>query len=185
MASLTSGSRVKSTVSDAGSVQLLSHVRLFVTPWTAACQASLSKLPEFTQTHVHRVGDAIHPSHPLSSTSSTFNLSQHQVISGDGGGLVAKSCRTLATPWTVACQAPLSMGFSRQEYWSRLPFPSPRDLPDLGIKLLSAASLSLLHWKADFRKGAQSQQVEAKMSSCPGGVHSGPKAQPPLWLSRC
>ena len=35
-----------------------------------------------------------------------------------------------ATPQTVACQAPLSMGFSRQEYWSRLPFPSPGDLPD-------------------------------------------------------
>ena len=42
-----------------------------------------------------------------------------------GGGLVAKSCLTLATPWTIACQAPLSMGFSRQEYWSGLPFPSP------------------------------------------------------------
>ena len=42
-----------------------------------------------------------------------------------GGGLVAKSCLTLATPWTVAHQAPLSMGFSRQEYWSGLPFPSP------------------------------------------------------------
>ena len=39
-------------------------------------------------------------------------------------GLVAKSCPTLETPWTVACQAPLSMGFSRQEYWSGLSFPS-------------------------------------------------------------
>ena len=38
-----------------------------------------------------------------------------------------------ATPWTVACQAPLSMEFSRQEYWSGLPFPSPGDLPDPGI----------------------------------------------------
>ena len=38
------------------------------------------------------------------------------------------------TPWTVAPQAPLSMGFSRQEYWSGLPFPSPGDLPDPGIK---------------------------------------------------
>ena len=43
------------------------------------------------------------------------------------------------TPWTVACQAPLSMGFSRQEYWSGLPFPSPGDLPDLGIELGSPA----------------------------------------------
>ena len=39
-----------------------------------------------------------------------------------------------ATPWTVADQALLSMGFSRQEYWSRFPFPSPGDLPDPGIK---------------------------------------------------
>ena len=39
-----------------------------------------------------------------------------------------------ATPWTVACQAPLSMKFSRQEYWSGLPFPSTGDLPDPGIK---------------------------------------------------
>ena len=37
------------------------------------------------------------------------------------------------TPWTVAYQAPLSMGFSRQEYWSGLPFPSPGDLPDQGL----------------------------------------------------
>ena len=42
--------------------------------------------------------------------------------------------RLFATPWTVACQAPLSMGFSMQEYWSRLPFPSPGDLPHPGIK---------------------------------------------------
>ena len=51
-----------------------------------------------------------------------------------GGGLVAKSCSTLLTSWTVDCQIPLSMGFSRQEYWSRFPFPSPGDLPDPGIK---------------------------------------------------
>ena len=43
------------------------------------------------------------------------------------------------TPSTIACQAPLSMGFSRQEYWSGLPFPSPGDLPDPGIKLTSPA----------------------------------------------
>ena len=49
---------------------------------------------------------------------------------GSGGGLVAKLCRTLVTSWTVACQAPLSMGFFRPEYWSELPFSSPGDLPD-------------------------------------------------------
>ena len=42
--------------------------------------------------------------------------------------------RLFAAPWTVAYHAPLSMGFSRQEYWSGLPFPSPEDLPDPGIK---------------------------------------------------
>ena len=51
-----------------------------------------------------------------------------------GVGLVTKSCPTLATPWTVAHQAPLSMGFSRQEYWSGLSFPPPEDLPNPGIK---------------------------------------------------
>ena len=40
----------------------------------------------------------------------------------------------LVTPWTVAYQAPPSMGFSRQEYWSGLPFPSPEDLPNPGIE---------------------------------------------------
>ena len=43
---------------------------------------------------------------------------------------VAQLCLTRATPWTVAYQAPLSMGFSRQESWSGLPFPPPGDLPN-------------------------------------------------------
>ena len=48
------------------------------------------------------------------------------------------------TLWTVASQTPLSMGLSRQEYWSQLPFPSPGDLPQLGIEPTSP----LLHWQA-------------------------------------
>ena len=44
-----------------------------------------------------------------------------------------------ATPWTVALQAPLSMEFSRQKYWSGLPFPSPENLPDPGIEPTSPA----------------------------------------------
>ena len=55
-----------------------------------------------------------------------------------GGGLVT-SCSTLVTPWAVALQALLSVGFPRQEYWSGLLFPSPGDLPDPGIKPLSPA----------------------------------------------
>ena len=49
-----------------------------------------------------------------------------------------------ATPWTVACQAPLSMEFSRQEYWSSLPYPPPGDLPDPGIEPRSPESQSAL-----------------------------------------
>ena len=51
--------------------------------------------------------------------------------------------RLFATLWTVACQAPLSMGFPRQEYWSGLPFPPPGDLPDPGIKPTSLISPTL------------------------------------------
>ena len=53
--------------------------------------------------------------------------------------LVAKLCLTLSTPWTVACQVPLSMGFPRQNYCNRLPFLSPGDLPDPGIEPVSPA----------------------------------------------
>ena len=59
---------------------------------------------------------------------------EHFSNSVGSGSLVAKSCGTLVTPWSTAHQAPLSMGFPREEYWSGLPFPFPGDLPDPGIK---------------------------------------------------
>ena len=64
------------------SVHSLSRVRLFATLWTTACQIpGHHQLPESTQTHVHRVSDAIQPSQPLSSPSPpALNLSQHQVL---------------------------------------------------------------------------------------------------------
>ena len=68
--------------------------------------------------------------------SHKYNSSYLCTISG---GLVAKSGPTLATPWITACQALLSMEFPRQEYWSVLPFPSPGDLPNPGIKPRSPA----------------------------------------------
>ena len=46
------------------------------------------------------------------------------------------------TPWTIACQAPLSMGFPRQEHWSGFKFPSPGDIPDPGIKAASPVLLA-------------------------------------------
>ena len=50
------------------------------------------------------------------------------------------------TPWTITCQAPLSMGFSRQEYWSRVPFPTLGDLPDQGLNLCPALQVVLYLW---------------------------------------
>ena len=58
---------------------------------------------------------------------------------GGGSDLVANFCLTLATHWTLACQVPLSLGFSRQDYWRELTFPSPGDLPNRGIELGSPA----------------------------------------------
>ena len=70
--------------------------------------------------------------------------------------------RLFATPWTVARQIPPSMGFSRQEYWSGLPFPSPGDLPDPGIKLRSPA----------FRADALPSEPPGNPSTLPRGACS-------------
>ena len=67
--------------------------------------------------------------------SKTTSVSPHTL----GGGLVTQLYPTLVIPWTVTCQAPLSIRFSRQEYRSGLPFPSPEDLPDSGIEPASSA----------------------------------------------
>jgi len=55
------------------------------------------------------------------------------------GVLVTKSCPTLARPWSVVHQAPVSVAFPKQEYWTGLPFSSPGDLPDRGIEPTSPA----------------------------------------------
>ena len=73
-------------------------------------------------------------------TLGTLSLYGEISLNVGGSELVAKSCLTLAAPWTVARQAPLSMGFSRQEYWiAGLPFPSPGHLPNPGIEPRSPA----------------------------------------------
>ena len=58
----------------------------------------------------------------------------------DVGAQSFRHVRLSGTFWTVALQAPLSMGFHRQEYWSGLPFPTPEDISDPGIKPVSPAS---------------------------------------------
>ena len=72
----------------------------------------------------------------LTSSSLDYNLP----------GLVIKSCPTLLTPWTVAHQAPLSVGFPSQEYWSVLPFLSPGDFLDPGIEPGSPALQADFLW---------------------------------------
>ena len=177
------------------SVQSLSRVRLCNPMNCSTPGLSVHhQLPEFSQTHVHWVGDAIQPSHPLSSPSPPApNPSQHQSFPMSqlfvwGGQSIRVSalasvlpknaqdfrmdrldllaaqgplkrlpqhhmwhvCVQLlshvqlsVTPWTVAHQAPLSMGFSRREYGSGLPFPSPGHLPNPGTKPVSHASPAL------------------------------------------
>ena len=84
------------------------------------------------------LSDTVEPEEKFPSQGTNLNRALGSPRAGFGG-VVAQSCPTLATPWTVACRAPLSMGFSRQEYWSGLPFPSPGDLPDPGIEPRSPA----------------------------------------------
>ena len=119
--------------------------QLFVTPWTAACQAPLSiqfsrqeywnglpcpsagdlPNPGFEHQSPELQADSLLTELPGRLERLFLSISIHRSLS---------RVQLFATPWTVAHQAPPSMGFSRQEYWNGLPFPSPGDLPDLGIK---------------------------------------------------
>ena len=76
---------------------------------------------------VHPLREAVLSTSPKSAPSALPACEKLKV-------LVAHSCPILATPWTLARQAPLSKGFSKRESWSGLLFPSPRDLPDPGIE---------------------------------------------------
>ena len=76
--------------------------------------------------------------------------------------LVAKWSLTLLRPHG-ACQAPLCMGFSKQEYWSELPFPSPRDLPNPGIKSISPA-LQMDSLPLSYQRSSISESL---LFSCP------------------
>ena len=80
--------------------------------------------------------------------------------------LCAQSCLTVCDPWTVALQAPLSMGFPRQGYWSGLPFPSAGDLPDPGIEPTSAALAGgFLNTSAQNRNLQRDKTLRSKVST--------------------
>ena len=90
--------------------------------------------------------------------------------------------RFFATAWTVACEAPPSMGFSRQEYWSGVPFPSPGDLPNPGIKPRSptlqvdAYHLRVRVWWSVWRSTSLCRRRKSQMLTSS-------KALPVMWLS--
>ena len=112
----------------------LSRVRLFATPWTVAHQAprsmKFSRQEYWSGLPFSSPGDLPNPGiEPRSPALQAGALPSESPVASD----------SFATPWTVAHQAPLLMGFPRQEYWSGLPFPSPRDLPDPGIEPASPA----------------------------------------------
>ena len=117
-------------------VKSLSHARFLAIPWTAAYQAPPS-MGFSRQEYWNGL--------PLPSPYSLLYPAKKEILRSDGGlhyqatltylprdsGKVKVKVKSLSharlfgTPWTVAYQAPPSMGFSRQEYWSGLPFPSP------------------------------------------------------------
>ena len=82
--------------------------------------------------------------------------------------LCTLSCLTLCDPWTIACQAPLSMEFTRQEYWSGLSFHSPR-VPDPGIELASLASPTLA---GGFCATSNSPTRDGTYDPCSGSMES-------------
>ena len=84
---------------------------------------------------------------------------------------IAQSCLTLWDPWTVACQVPLSMGFSWQEYWSGLSVPSPGDLSDPGIKPRSPT------WQADSLPPEPPGKPHLRLCNC--------RTLCSLWVEEC
>ena len=156
-----------------GGGQSLSHVRLSVAPRTAASRLPCPSLSPRVCSRSCPLSRWCHQT--ISSTvvplsfcpqsfpaSGSFPMSWLLLSGGQTSEASAsvltmnmdstKLCPTLAIPWTVARQAPLSVRFSRQEYWSALPFPSPGELPDPEIEprspvLQADALLTEIHWK--------------------------------------
>ena len=127
-------------------IQSLSHVQLFATPWTATSQDLLSvgfpRQEYWRWLPIPSPGDLPNPgmeptSPALEGRFFTTELPGKPKIQTTKAQCIL-SCfsriRLFANPQTIACQASLSMGFSRQESWSGLPCPPPGDLPNSGIK---------------------------------------------------
>ena len=120
---------------------------------------------------------------PAAESSSPWcPIAQHGdhlwVLTGVWGAVLSRSSHVqfFETLWTVAQQAPLSMGFSRREYWSGLPHPPRWDFPDPGIK---PASLHLPHWQGEAQR-VQEQGQSFPVRSCPWAPRT-PVRVPASW----
>ena len=158
------------------SVQSLSRVRLFATPWTAARQDSLSltnsqSLPKpmsiesvMPSNHLilcspHLLLPSIFSNIKVFSNESALRIRWPEYWSFSFNISMLSCVRFLATPWIVAFQARLSMGFPRQEYWNGLPFLPPRDLPNprtkpeyLGLLLSRWILYHCAPWEAQMKQ---------------------------------
>ena len=144
--------------------------------------------PSFTQKRPHQGPVFLHPK-AQGSQSVSFPSNHLQVVIAHCSFrtklgwqcacvLSHFSCVQLfVTPGTVACQAPLSMGFSRQEYWSRLPFPPPGDLPDPGIEagalMFPALATRFFTWEAQGLQGEHEKRGGARCGYAHHGRMSG------------
>ena len=137
-------------------VKSLSRVRLLATPWTAAYQAppsmGFSRQEYWSWVPLPSPWtwpnwDSWDSSRNLWSTEVTRQALAGCLLPVPGTCMPSGSWPSV-TPWSVARQAPLSMGLPRQEYWSGLPFPSPGDLPDPGMEPMSPCigKQVLYHW---------------------------------------
>ena len=115
-------------------VQSLSCVQLFTIPWTAACQAFLSLTISWSLPKFMSIESVMPPNHHILCHPLLLSVYKHIcpylwfclkeiLIKGWSEVKSLSRVRLFATPWTVAYQAPPSMGFSKQEYWSGVPFP--------------------------------------------------------------
>ena len=157
-------------------------------PWTAARQASLSitnsrNLLKLVSIKSVMPCNHLILCHPLLLPPSIFP--SIRVFSNES----AKSCLTLAVRWTVALQAPLSVRFPRQEYWSELAFPSSGDLPDPGIEPPSPA-LAGRFFTAEPSKKRELIRMTSVMAENPGtplvgGPSSASGLRPSLLRASC
>ena len=106
--------------------------------------------PVLVSPYIEKSTDTLHSGDCFLMTSRSLTRSAEISTKKKGAWLHVHSAYSVmsdfATPWTVAHQAPRSIGFSRQEYWCGLAFPPPEDLPTLGIEPTSSVNIPHFRW---------------------------------------